>query len=101
MLQRAILVILVVLALTLWAGLATFMNHRPPSAANRVVFLAIWGAAIACTAIPPAYVANARVRGYLGRRWSLGQAASGDTGTPQEQVVGGHRRRGWAVPTPF
>jgi len=74
MLQRVIVVVLVLLAVGLWVGLAFFMSYRPPDPVNRLVFLAIWGATIACTAIPLAYTANAQLRGYYGRRWALGQA---------------------------
>jgi len=74
MLQRATLIILVVMALALWAGLALFMNYRSPDLASQAIFLVIWGSAIACTVIPLAYALNARSRGFLGRRWVLGEA---------------------------
>ncbi len=75
MLQRATLIVLVIMALALWAGLALFMNHRPPDLVNQAIFLVIWGSAIACTVIPLAYAANAWSRGFMGRRWVLGEAA--------------------------
>ena len=75
MLQRAILIVLVLMALALWASLTLLMNYRAPNLVNQAIFLGIWGAAIACTAIPLAYAANARSRGFLGRRWVLGEAA--------------------------
>ena len=75
MLQRAIVIVLVLLALAFWAGLTLFMNYRAPSSVNRLLFLAIWGAATACSVIPLAYAANRRTSGFLGRRWALGQAA--------------------------
>jgi len=75
MLQRPILAVLVLLALAFWAGLALFMNYRPPDFVNQAIFLAIWGGAIACTVIPLSYAANARLRGFLGRKWVLGEAA--------------------------
>jgi len=75
MAQRTVVMALVVVALASWIGLALFMNVRPPSLVNQAIFLAIWGTAMACTAIPLAYAAVARSWGFLGRRWVLGQAA--------------------------
>jgi len=74
MFQGAVVVILVLLALAFWAGLALFMNYRPPDLLNQAVFLAIWGAAIACVVIPLSYGVNSRLRGFLGRRWVLEEA---------------------------
>ena len=74
MLQRTIVIVLTVMALAFWAGLTLFMNYRPPNLVNQAIFLVIWGAAMACTTIPLACAVNARLRGFLGRRWVVGQA---------------------------
>lgn len=65
--KRVILITLAVLAVMLWAGLVFFMNYRPPSTINQVLFLMIWGTAVSCTMIPIAYVVNARVVRYPDR----------------------------------
>ena len=72
--NKAILFTLAGLAVVFWLGLVFFMNRRPPSSLNQVIFLAIWGAAVSLTVIPLAYLVNAKVARPLGERAGLEQA---------------------------
>jgi len=66
--NKALICFLAVSAVALWSGLIGFMNYKAPNSANQTVFLAIWWAAVTATAIPIAYVLNARLAIPLGEK---------------------------------
>jgi len=72
--SRGLIVVIAFLAVILWAGLAFYVNQRAPTAANQVVFLSLFGAAIACTAAPVAYAVDSRLSTHLYVTDSLGIA---------------------------
>jgi len=73
--NKTILLIVGVLALTLWLGLVGFMNRQAPVTANMVIFLLILGFAVAFSTMPIWYAANGRLARSLGRGRDLGRAA--------------------------
>jgi hypothetical protein len=66
-----LMVMAALLALILWAGLAAFVNVKPPSAPNQIVFLIIWAMAIFSTVVPVSYALHARFAVSLGRSGNL------------------------------
>ncbi|MEA3407565.1 MAG: hypothetical protein U9R48_05735 [Chloroflexota bacterium] len=57
---QTLIIIILVLAVALWAGMLYFMNHKPPTTLNQTLFLLIWGATLSCTIIPISYAFQAR-----------------------------------------
>ncbi|MFO7917559.1 MAG: hypothetical protein R6V13_05735 [Anaerolineae bacterium] len=58
---QTFVVIILVLAIALWASMLYFMNIRPPTTLNQTLFLLIWGVTISCTAMPISYAFQARL----------------------------------------
>ena len=69
--NKTVLLCLFVLALVLWFGLVVLMNRKPPDSLHQLLFLLMWGMAISLTAMPVAYVANAKFAAPLGERGDL------------------------------
>lgn len=69
--NRTLMVMAALLGLILWAGLVAFANLKPPSTANQIVFLGIWGLAIFFTVMPTSYALHARFAVSLGRSGNL------------------------------
>lgn len=59
--NRAFVILISAVAALAWVGLVAFMNLRPPTLSNQLLFLLLWASAVACTAMPLSYVFNARV----------------------------------------
>ena len=57
---QTLIVIILVLAIALWAGMFYFMNSKPPTAPNQTLFLLILGITISCTVMPISYAFHAR-----------------------------------------
>ena len=72
--NRYLIYCLLILAVALWAGLIVFMNCRAPDFANQITFLVLWWAAVTATAMPVAYVLNARLAMPLGGKRDLVRA---------------------------
>ncbi len=58
---QTFVIIILVLAIALWAGMLYFMNTKPPTTPNQTLFLLIWGTTVSCTAIPISYAFQARL----------------------------------------
>ena len=69
--NRTLMVLAALLGLILWAGLAAFVNLKPPSAINQILFLVIWGLTIFFTVMPTSYALHARFAASLGRSGDL------------------------------
>lgn len=72
--QKLSLASLILLAVLLWFSLILFMNRRPPDALNQIIFLVIWGGAVACSMVPPAYALNVRFSATWNRDGAMGRA---------------------------
>jgi membrane protein YdbS with pleckstrin-like domain len=57
---QTLIVIILVLAIGLWAGMLYFMNNEPPTTFNQTIFLLILGATVSCSVIPISYAFHAR-----------------------------------------
>lgn len=57
---QTFIVVILVLAVALWAGMLYFTNSKPPTTFNQTLFLLIWGATASCTAMPVSYAFQAR-----------------------------------------
>jgi len=69
--NRTLMVMAALLGVILWAGLAAFVNLKPPSATNQILFLTIWGLTIFFTVMPVSYALHARFAVSLGRSGNL------------------------------
>jgi hypothetical protein len=65
--NRSIMVVLVLLAIVIWAGVVAFMHRHPPSAENQVVLVGMFGLGVLCTVMPLSYAVNGRFAEPLGR----------------------------------
>jgi hypothetical protein len=72
--NRAAMIILMLMAIVLWAGLALFVNRQPPVGSNLAIFLVIWGLCVSSSMIPLAYAVNARLARSRGRRGDIHRA---------------------------
>jgi hypothetical protein len=72
--NRTLLIVSIVLAGILWAGILAFMNQFPPTSLNQALFLALWGLAMLTTCVPLSYLANARWGRPMGPKGDLSRA---------------------------
>jgi hypothetical protein len=66
--NKTLICFLAVSAVALWSGLIGFMNYKAPDSANQTIFLVIWWAAVTASAVPLAYILNARLAIPLGEK---------------------------------
>ena len=67
--NKAVMIVVTIASVLLWAGMIYLMNIRPPDMLNRIVFFAICTLALLTTLVPLSYALNAKLgktRGYRG-----------------------------------
>ncbi|MHB1293654.1 MAG: hypothetical protein ACYC4R_01530 [Anaerolineae bacterium] len=72
--NKAVPMVLVLLACACWASLVLFVNRKPPDSTNQVIFLLMLGTAVATTFMPLSYAVSARLAGPYGAYGLFGRA---------------------------
>jgi len=72
--NKAVMIVVAIASILLWAGLIYLMNIRPPDMFNRIVFFAICTLALATTLVPLAYALNAKLAKTQGYRGDMNRA---------------------------